>query len=149
MIRISSKSQTWSLDILIAASIFIVGIIVFLYVISSSKEGDMGEVLSTDSEVVSETLIAIDENTASPIAPIIGNKVDSVRLEQLAAMDYEDIKNALGIASEFCIHFEDERGNIVDIDDDPGVTRYSIGSSKLNITLLNSSGGKVNRPCGS
>ncbi len=149
MFRVTSKSQTWSLDVLIAASVFIVGIIIFFYIITTSGDKGVTDMLTTESELIPEHLISGDESGAGDITLVIGNRVDSERLKVLINMSYDQLKSKLGIRSDFCIHFEDEEGNIIDLDDRPDRTQYSIGHPKLNITLVNETEEKVVIPCGS
>ena len=149
MFRVTSKSQTWSLDVLIAASVFIVGIIIFFYIITTSGDKGVTDILAAESELIPEHLISADENDADDITLVIGNKVDSERLKVLISMDYNQLKSKLGIKSDFCIHFEDEDGNIIDLDDRPDRIQYSIGHPKLNLTLVNETEEKVVIPCGS
>ena len=44
-------------------------------------------------------------------------------------MDYNEVKDILGIKSDFCIYFEDVTGNLVRIDN----TNLGIGSDKIFI----------------
>ena len=48
---------------------------------------------------------------------------------ELDEMDYDEIKNVLGVKNDFCIYFEDVTGDIVKIDD----IRLGIGSDKIYI----------------
>lgn len=146
--KVASKSQTWSLDVLIAVSIFVVGIIIFFYIINFTGDGSLAEDLASESELIPEKLISPDESSAGDIVIIIGNKVDDDRLRTFISKDYESIKSQLGVRSDFCIHFEDEEGNIVDLNDDPNITQYSFGNPRLNITFVNETGEKVVIPCG-
>ncbi|MBS3158764.1 hypothetical protein J4206_05760 [Candidatus Woesearchaeota archaeon] len=47
-----------------------------------------------------------------------------------ANQNYTDTRRQLGIGKDFCIHFEDADGNILNISG-----RTTIGSSKINVTL--------------
>lgn len=146
--NITSKSQTWSIDVLVATGVFIVGVMIFFYIISYSGESGSVDTLTYESEIISESIIVEEESLATANSFVIGNKVDTQRLLAFSAKPYEDIKSQLGIASEFCIHFEDENGNLIDLDEDPVSTRYSIGDSKLNFTIRDKNGQEVNIPCG-
>lgn len=148
MFRVALKAQTWSLDVLVAASVFIVGIIIFFYIVSYSGDKGIIEQLSAESELIPEALISPDVASARGITIIIGNKVDTQRLKAFINKSYDQIKNELGVRSEFCIHFEDEDGNILDLDDNPDATKYSIGNPKLNLTFVNETGDEVVMPCG-
>lgn len=149
MLKVGSKSQTWSLDVLVAASVFIVGIIIFFYIVSYSGDKDITEQLAKEAEIIPEILISPDESSAVDITIVIGNKVDNQRLENIMAKDYQELKNSLGVRSDFCIHFEDNEGNIIDLDPHPDNTQFSIGNPKLNLTFVNESGGEMIVPCGS
>lgn len=146
--KVASKSQTWSLDVLIAVSVFVVGIIIFFYIITYTGDGSLAEDLATESEIIPEKLISPDEANAEDIVIIIGNKVDDDRLKTFISKDYDSIKSQLGVRSDFCIHFEDEDGNIVDLNDHPNITQYSFGDPRLNITFVNETGEQVVIPCG-
>ena len=137
------------MDVLIAASVFIVGIIIFFYIITYSGDKGITDQLTTESELIPESLISASEDDAQATTIVIGNKVDEERLHILITKPYHQLKSELGIRSDFCIHFEDEKGNIIDLDDDPDRTQYSIGPPKLNLTFVNETGGQIIIPCGS
>lgn len=147
--KVPSKSQTWSLDVLIAVSVFIAGIIIFFYLITFSGEKGVKDELASESELIPENLISASENDAKSTTIVIGNKVDPDRLKYLLTKPYNQLKSELGVRSDFCIHFEDENGNIIDLDDDPDRTQYSIGHPKLNLTFINETGQQIVIPCGS
>ncbi|MBI2142495.1 hypothetical protein HYU15_03345, partial [Candidatus Woesearchaeota archaeon] len=63
-----------------------------------------------------------------------GNKVDARKLEELSRLSYEDLKRQLGISNDFCIHFEDEKGNIILINSTSQTA--GIGSSKAGVGNL-------------
>jgi len=133
-----SKSQTFSMDMMIAIGIFIIGIVVFLYLIVGNASKDVSESLATDSEILPQRLMASDEMSVTNTTFVVQNKVDTSRLNRTLAMNYDDLKKELDISSDFCIHFEDENGNLVNLDTDPGYLRYSIGNPKLIITVSDS-----------
>ena len=57
------------------------------------------------------------------------NEIDVEKLRKLDKMDYNEIKDRLGVKNDFCIYFEDTTGNIVKIDN----TNTGIGSGKIYI----------------
>ncbi len=148
MINIKKKSEIFSLDVLVAAGIFMIGIILFFYVLThSGKESGVTD-LAAEGERATSMLLG----TNSSSAVIVHNKVEKDNLMKLANLSktvqgYMELKAQLGITSDFCIHFEDENGNLVDIDDSPGRTRYSIGSPRLNYTVFDGTR-EINMPCG-
>ena len=130
-----SKSQTFSMDMMIAIGIFIIGIVVFLYLIVGNASRNVSDTLATDSEVLPQRLMASDEMSATNTTFVVQNKVDAARLDRTLAMDYDTLKKELDISSDFCIHFEDENGNLVNLDTNSSYLRYSIGNPKLTITV--------------
>jgi hypothetical protein len=133
--KIDSKSQTFSMDILVALVIFIVGLIIFLYLMMGNNSKGVNERMASDADALPQRLIASDQFSTSNTTFVIDNKVDIAKLNQTLNKTYEQLKRELGITSDFCIHFEDENGNILDLDEHPCKVRYSIGNPSLNITI--------------
>jgi hypothetical protein len=136
-VKMGSKSQTFSMDMMIAIGIFIIGIVVLLYLIVGNSS-NVSEKLATDSEILPQRLMASDEMSATNNTFVVQNKVDLSRLNKTLSKDYDELKKELDISSDFCIHFEDENGNLVNLDPDPGYLTYSIGSPKLTIIVKDS-----------
>ncbi|MEK6822353.1 MAG: hypothetical protein AABY13_00870, partial [Nanoarchaeota archaeon] len=61
---------------------------------------------------------------------ILRDHLDEARIVRLSKMNYTDVKRELGLVTDFCIYFTDERGNFVDI----GGVRF-LGSPTINVTL--------------
>ena len=127
------RGQTLSFDVLIAVSVFIVAVIFMVYLFLRPDRPVTLEALAQEGEVISGQLVSSSES--SETAVVIRNRLDKERLQSLAGLSYDELKGLLGVEGDFCIHFEDEQGNLIDIDDS-AVTRYSIGSPKLNFTVL-------------
>lgn len=73
-----------------------------------------------------------DESTA--ISFLDSNNVVEEKIENLDKMNYEDIKDIVGIESDFCIYLEDVTGNLIAVGND----KSGIGSNKIHIN---------NKPC--
>ncbi len=67
--------------------------------------------------------------TTSSLRIIDSNQVDVEKIEEMTKIDYLTLKNELGIKSDFCIHFEDDEGNVIKING-MGV---GIGSPKIKV----------------
>ena len=146
--KIDDKSQTFSMDILIALGIFIAGIVVFLYLIGGNSEKDISNKLVAESEVLPQRLIAADEFSKTNTTIIIGNRVDSMLLNRSISKNYASMKNDLDMVSDFCIHFEDDNGDVVDLDEDSCWVQYSMGDSRLILNIIDSIGVEKAVPCG-
>ena len=60
---------------------------------------------------------------------IKGTKIDDQKLGEALNLSYENLKQLLGIQSDFCIYFEDEKGNVV-----PIRNKIGIGSPLVNFS---------------
>ncbi len=81
--------------------------------------------LEQEAEVVLNTLT--DGNTE--ISLLSSDEVIDEKIENFDQMDYDEIKDILGVKSDFCIYFEDVTGNLVKIND----VDLGIGSDKIRI----------------
>jgi len=128
------KAQTWSLDVMIAISIFIVVVIGFFYIIDMSSKPNEAEKLKDEGETVPDMLISSE--TGENQSAVLEKKVDEGKIEELIEKsktkeEYENLKKELGIEGEFYIHFEDDEGNIIYINESDGTV--GIGSDKVEI----------------
>ncbi|NOZ80927.1 MAG: hypothetical protein GXP63_04600 [DPANN group archaeon] len=130
--------QTWSTDLLLAAGLFLLTFAVFYYILGTGSSDTNLKNLKEESNLLPLKLISGDGENSRVIF-IIDNKVDTARLHAFANLSYTDIKNMLGLTSDFCIYFEDKNGNLINISKITGKPNPGIGSSRLNIS---------NMPCG-
>jgi len=78
-----------------------------------------------------EAYIVLDTftNGDDRMSLISQNELIEEKLRDLDEMGYDEVKNELGLKSDFCIYFEDITGNLVKIDD----LNLGIGSEKISI----------------
>ncbi len=131
------KTQTLSFDVLIAVVVFVAAVAFIIYLISQYSGGRANlDALIEDGEVISSQLISPGTEPANDLAIVVKNRLEKEKLAELAALPYEELKAVIGVEGDFCIHFEDEDGNLVDIDERPGWVQFSIGSPNLNLTIV-------------
>ena len=118
-------SQAWSLDIMLAIVIFL-GTAFFFFAILNSTQGDKTDELKEDAARVIEDIVS--EN--SDLGIVDENKINVTKLEELLGRNYSDIKRKLRIKNDFCLYFEDEKGNIIYIN----TTYTGVGSSIINVS---------------
>lgn len=128
------KAQTWSLDVMIAIFIFIVVVIGFFYIIDMSSKPDEAEKLKDEGETIPDILISSE--TGESQSAVLEKRVDEGKIDELVEKSktkegYENLKKELGIEGEFYIHFEDDEGNIIYIDEEEGIV--GIGSDEVEI----------------
>lgn len=133
------KAQTWSTDLLLAAGLFLLTFVVFFYVIQSSLPGNRVADLKDESTIIS-LKVSDGSGQNSALIFIVNNKVDNNRLIIIANTDYEELKAKLGLSNDFCIYFEDENGNLINLSEVTGQSGVGIGSSRIKISGI---------PCGS
>ncbi len=123
------KAQTWSLDAMVATGMFIIVIMSFFYIIQLTSEISKADELLREGEDIQDILISSKPEESLSI--IVGRIVDENKLNDLAKEDYENLKKKLGVRGDFCIHFEDDEGNIIYINE--STKRAGIGSSRVYI----------------
>ena len=123
------KGQTWSTDAIVAVAIFIVVLMSFLFITGRSNNDKNLDLYADEASKIPE-LFARSQNDTLKF--IDGNKVNIVKLNDLSLSDYDQLKFMLGINHDFCIHFEDDKGNVIFINQTYNIT--GIGSSRAKIS---------------
>ncbi len=141
------RAQGWATDVLIGAGIFIVGVMLFFYIVDKkSKTDNAGEILS-EANNLAITVATSQSDPNNPCAFIVGNKVDKNKLQQ-CAQDYPQSKSLLGMKKDFCIYFVDPQGNLLNISSLTNNEGIGLGSSDINYTLIDDNGDPVQvMPC--
>ncbi len=117
------KGQTWSIDAIFAAVVFLIVIVFAIVLLTDLFEAGTTKELNEESQRILQKL-------SSGIGPqlIRGSEVNMENVEQLLNMTYDELKELLGVKYDFCIFFEDQDGNIILINEsfvgfgDPNVT---------------------------
>jgi len=122
------KSQAWSMDIIFAVVIFIGAFFTFYFLAKPSAQASVEGLQKDAQQVISEV------SGTSPVSVIIAGKVNETRLLGLVQQDYADIKRQLRIEGDFCIHFEDQSGNVIYIEKTETENVTGLGSPKINIS---------------
>ena len=119
------RCQALSTDVVFAIILFLFGFMVFFHLIFQG--GDDLKSLKKEGSLLPLKFMSSD-NTAF----IVQNKVDSQRLKRLADMDYQELKRELNLKYDFCLYFEDERGNLINISKDAGKICIGSPDARLN-----------------
>src|SRR3989338_9518098 len=84
-----------------------------------------------DSELAKEAEIILDKltNGNGEINLLDSNELVEEKVVKLSQMDYNKVKNLLGVKNDFCIYFEDISGHVIRIDN----LNLGIGSNKILI----------------
>lgn len=125
MIIIVSKSQVWSVDIILAVVVFM-GIFFTFYAIINSDSSENARNLQQDAA----TIIKQVSSGQGSLKIISNNEVNVSKISELKNLSYSELKSRLRVEGDFCIYFEDENGNIVLINN----SYRGVGSSNINIS---------------
>lgn len=120
------KGQTWSTDATVAVVLFVLVAIILFYLTGPASSNKSSEGLQSDADKLPSVLSSPRNFT---VGFIKNSRVDDVKLFEAMNQSYETLKQAFGITSDFCIYFEDDKGNIVPING-----RIGIGSPLVNFT---------------
>ena len=103
------KSQSFSVDFIIAIVVFMGVIILFYQLLNPGTEPKTIELQEEAALVARHT-----EEQTSPLSILDEDTVDEVKLQTLVDSvneegGYEALKSELGIINDFCIYFEDDK----------------------------------------
>lgn len=114
------KAQTWSIDLVLGVVIFLLVIVIVYSLIASTPPG---ETKLRDDADRTYIMLNAEEQKSSEVPNIIeGNSISEEELAELYAMNYQDLKQKLGITSDFCI---------VVVTDDNGIIRPQNGNASI------------------
>jgi len=99
--------------------------IIALFVIIKTILVPQSTTVEQEANIVLDTFTNGDDR----MSLINQNELIEEKLRNLDDMGYDEIKNELGLKSDFCIYFEDISGNLVRIDN----VNLGIGSEKISI----------------
>ncbi|MFH1591319.1 MAG: hypothetical protein ABIC95_05330 [archaeon] len=128
---LNRRGQTWASDLMLAIAIFLVAFIIFFYVLNASRDATDIESLKKEGQTLH--LRFVRGISDSNISFIIDNTVDTTTLAGVSTMDYQELKNILGVQHDFCVYFEDHQGYLINISAFTGEKPIGIGSSDMLI----------------
>ena len=135
----AAKSPWKTLLSPIVVSILVVYLlIVTVYMLNYAPKKIAQASLARDKERIVENFVSYDisrsqgvDGVPNVVTFIVDNNLDKEKLKEFAAKNYDEIKAELGLENDFCIHFEDDKGNVIFINSTNNIT--GIGSPKAVI----------------
>lgn len=124
--RKMKKAQTFSTDAIVAVAMFIIAVIMLFYLSGPAAENRQSERLQSEAEKLPKVL-GSEQNISAVF--VEGSKIDDEKLREAVNLSYDNLKDLLGVDSDFCIYLEDENGNIV-----PMEGKVGIGSPLANFS---------------
>ena len=117
------------MDIALAVVVFIIAFFI-IYSIATGKTPSNVPNLQREAERISKE--ATSQNSSLSI--VTGEVLNETKILNLSGQDYFKLKKKIRVDGEFCIYFEDEEGNRINITDASGKYSLSIGSPEIDIS---------------
>ena len=130
MVRVK-RAQAWSIDLVIGVLIFLLVAGLF-YATILRNQGEDTTTIRISSETIATKLIN-DPN----LRITEDNAISAERIKRLIEKDIDDLRREFGADTEFCVFFEDEKGNLVPIfidEDDQTKVYHGIGSNSISVS---------------
>ena len=125
MFNINLKAQSWSIDIILGAIVFMVAFLIFYLMLNANPNTNVNNLKEEGSNIIKQLLVG------GPTEPIVQkNQINESRINGLKNISYDELKRILRIDNDFCIYFEDDKGHIVLINN----SYKGIGSPKINLS---------------
>ena len=119
------KSQAWSVDVILAVVIFM-GSFFLYYALANSGPGSEVAGLKADANSVIRQ-VSSEGNSLSIVSE---QGINITKIGELKNMSYGELKSQLRVEGDFCIYIEDEKGNLVMINE----SYRGVGSQNINIS---------------
>jgi hypothetical protein len=102
------KGQSWSMDLVIAVVIFGFMAVIFYSLLLIQQKPSI-----EDLRVSAETINLRLEEPVGDCGPILeGQNTTLEQLKCLYGQDYDEVKQQLGVANDFCIYVQDSSGRV-------------------------------------
>ncbi len=137
--RRNKKAQNWATDVLVGAGIFLLGFVIFFYIINQKASTNNLSDLLAEVQKMSNSITTASADPNNPCSFIINNKIDKSKLEQ-CSLDYSQSKVLLGVTNDYCIYFVDTNGNLINISSITNNSGIGMGSTDINYTILDKDG---------
>lgn len=125
MVFINPKAQSWSIDLALGVIVFMVAFFIFYTLLGESPNSREADLKEDASSVIRQVSSPSD---AFGIAS--NSQFNDSKAGELKNMNYNELKKRLRVEGDFCIYLEDEKGNIVLINN----SYKGIGTPNIIIT---------------
>ena len=123
------KSQAWSFDVMIAVIVFL-GVFFIFYSLLKSPAEDTVDALKNCAELIAGEL----PSESSAINIIEGGEINETKLQDLVDEAYLTLKQKVRAGCDFCIHLEDQMGNVIYVRSTIDENVTGIGTPNVKLT---------------
>ena len=113
------------MDIILGVVVFVIAFFIFYSTLQSSPNKQV-VVLREEASNIIRTI----SSSNSLFQVLSNNQVNESRLGELKNMTYAELKRKLKVENDFCIYFEDEKGNLIPINN----SYKGIGAPDINLS---------------
>lgn len=124
MIKIK-KAQSWSVDIAIGIIVFMAAFFVLYALLGQNPAAKVSSLKEEASNIIKQLI-----SGGYPLRIVDDNEINISKLNELKNLSYDELKIQLRAEGDFCIYFEDDKGNIVLINN----SYKGIGSGSINLS---------------
>ncbi len=119
------KSQSWSIDVILAVVLFMGSFFLFYALLSDNPE-------SKAKNLRDEAAVVIKQVSSEGISTNILDRqqINLSKMNELKNISYDELKRMLRIEGDFCIYLEDESGYVIVLNN----SYKGIGSPNINIS---------------
>lgn len=119
------KAQSWSIDVTLGILVFIAAFFVFYSLLNPDSNTKISSLKQEASSVIKQ----IGSQDFS-LRVVDSNVINESKLNELKGLSYDELKSTLSVEGDLCIYLEDDRGNIVLINN----SYKGIGASSINLS---------------
>lgn len=119
------KAQSWSIDIALGVIVFVAAFFIFYTLLNADQGAKSANLRQEASNIIRQIT-----SKGGSLRVVDNNNANLSRLNALKNTSYSELKKSLRVESDFCIYFEDEKGNVVLIDN----SYKGIGSQNINLS---------------
>ena len=119
------KSQAWSVDVILAVVIFMGSFFIYYALANSGPDSEVAGLKADANSVIKQ--VSNEGNTLSVVSQ---QEINITKIGELKNLNYDDLKSQLRVEGYFCIYIEDEKGNLVMINE----SYRGVGSPNINIS---------------
>ena len=125
MIFINPKAQSWSIDLALGVIVFMVAFFIFYSALNENPNTKESNLKEDASAVIKEV-----SSSNGALSIVANNQINESKAGELKNLGYSSLKKRLRVDGDFCIYLEDEKGNVVLINN----SYRGIGSPNMNIS---------------
>lgn len=125
VIDILKKSQSWSVDIILAVVLFMGAFFLFYALLGDNPSARTKNLRDDASSVIKQV-----SSEGVSVNILEKQQINLSRMNELKNLSYDELKRMLRVEGDFCIYLEDDKGYVIVLNN----SYKGIGSPNINIS---------------